>query len=126
MRQEEKKLTCRLCKFMHYGRCWQTKAKAAQNARHVARYRARVAMRSAGLTEFKPEGYTVRRENGKRGVLPDADNALAACKAYLDGCADAFGVNDRGWDIDTVERLHGDARRVSIIFFRENEEGGAA
>lgn len=22
MRQEEKKLTCRLCKFMHYGRCW--------------------------------------------------------------------------------------------------------
>lgn len=29
------------------------------------------------------------------GVGPDADNALASCKAYLDGCADALGVNDR-------------------------------
>lgn len=29
-----------------------------------------------------------------RGQMPDADNVLASCKAYLDGIADALGVND--------------------------------
>lgn len=30
-----------------------------------------------------------------KGPLPDADNCIAACKAMLDGIADALGVNDR-------------------------------
>jgi crossover junction endodeoxyribonuclease RusA len=29
------------------------------------------------------------------GPLPDRDNVLSACKAFLDGIADALGVNDR-------------------------------
>lgn len=31
--------------------------------------------------------------------LWDEDNTLAACKAYLDGIADALGVDDRGWHL---------------------------
>lgn len=30
-----------------------------------------------------------------RGPLPDADNASAAVKAYQDGIADAYGIDDR-------------------------------
>ncbi|ANC85446.1 hypothetical protein [Sphingomonas sp. NIC1] len=30
-----------------------------------------------------------------RGPLPDKDNASAAAKAYQDGIADAYGINDR-------------------------------
>lgn len=39
------------------------------------------------------------------GTGPDADNALASCKAYLDGCADALGVNDRVLDCAGIHRV---------------------
>ena len=39
------------------------------------------------------------------GTGPDADNALASCKAYLDGCADALGVNDRALDCAGIHRV---------------------
>lgn len=47
-----------------------------------------------------------------RGPLPDADNCVAACKAYFDGIADALGVNDRDFVFPPVE-------------FRERRKGGA-
>jgi crossover junction endodeoxyribonuclease RusA len=37
------------------------------------------------------------------GPAPDCDNITAACKAYLDGIADAMGVNDRNFAAPTVE-----------------------
>lgn len=37
-----------------------------------------------------------------KGPLPDKDNALAACKAYLDGIAEALGVNDNMFDPQPV------------------------
>jgi len=47
-----------------------------------------------------------------RGPLPDQDNCSAACKAYLDGIADAIGVNDRNFTAPIIrygERTkHGD------------------
>lgn len=39
------------------------------------------------------------------GTGPDADNALASCKAYLDGCCDALGVNDRVLDCSGIHRV---------------------
>lgn len=38
-----------------------------------------------------------------RGPLPDRDNCAAACKAYLDGIADALKVNDRRFAAPVVE-----------------------
>jgi crossover junction endodeoxyribonuclease RusA len=38
-----------------------------------------------------------------RGPLPDQDNCIAACKAYLDGIADAIGINDRDFTAPVVE-----------------------
>ena len=41
-----------------------------------------------------------------RGPLPDQDNCIAACKAYLDGIADAIGVNDKHFTAPVVEYAH--------------------
>jgi crossover junction endodeoxyribonuclease RusA len=44
------------------------------------------------------------RVHGKaRGPVPDADNVVAAAKAYLDGIAARMGVNDRNFAAPTVE-----------------------
>jgi hypothetical protein len=47
-----------------------------------------------------------------KGPLPDKDNALAACKAYLDGIAEALGINDSLFDPQPV---HFSGRRSSFI-----------
>jgi hypothetical protein len=38
-----------------------------------------------------------------RGPLPDEDNSSAAAKAYLDGIAEAIGVNDRHFSAPVIE-----------------------
>jgi crossover junction endodeoxyribonuclease RusA len=38
-----------------------------------------------------------------RGPIPDADNTSAACKAYLDGIADALGINDRTFTAPRIQ-----------------------
>jgi crossover junction endodeoxyribonuclease RusA len=38
-----------------------------------------------------------------RGPAPDRDSIISSVKAYLDGIADAMGVNDRNFDAPTVE-----------------------
>lgn len=40
-----------------------------------------------------------------KGVKRDADNCLASCKAYLDGCAEAWGANDRNWECAGIRRV---------------------
>ncbi len=37
-----------------------------------------------------------------RGPAPDRDNTIAAIKAYLDGIADALGVNDRTFPVPVI------------------------
>ena len=39
------------------------------------------------------------------GQKSDADNCLSSCKAYLDGCAAAWGCNDRDWECAGVRRV---------------------
>jgi len=38
-----------------------------------------------------------------RGPAPDRDGVVSSCKAFLDGIADALGVNDRNFVAPTVE-----------------------
>jgi crossover junction endodeoxyribonuclease RusA len=47
-----------------------------------------------------------------RGVAPDKDNALSACKSYLDGIADAMGVNDSLFDPQPVHMAERGARFI--------------
>lgn len=49
-----------------------------------------------------------------KGPLPDKDNCSAAAKAYLDGIADALGINDRHFEAPVVEF---DAARTSQFIF---------
>lgn len=75
---------------------WSAKAKAAKVARS---YACRVAA-VAGYDQRTFAGYDGRIHvwidfYAKTRNYPDHDNALSACKAYLDGIADALGVNDK-------------------------------
>jgi hypothetical protein len=42
---------------------------------------------------------------GKGRHFMDGDNALAACKAFLDGIADALGVDDKQWTYPPVRQF---------------------
>lgn len=75
---------------------WSLKAAAAKGARS---YACRVAT-VAGYDRHTFAGYDGRIHvwidfYAKTKNYPDHDNCLSACKAYLDGIADALGVNDK-------------------------------
>lgn len=75
---------------------WSAKAKAAK----VARKFGLIAAMEAGINAQTFAGYDGKLHvwidyYAKSRNYPDADNCLSASKAYLDGIADALGVNDR-------------------------------
>ncbi len=78
-------------------RChWSQRAKAAKKARSDAFYIAR----EAGMDVATFAGYDGKLHlwidyYAKTKNYPDADNCLSATKAFIDGIADALGVNDR-------------------------------
>ena len=82
---------------------WAAKAKETK----LHRAWAFAAMRACLPPSFKHDGdripirITVHPKG--RGVAPDKDNALAAAKAYLDGIADALGVDDSIFDPQPVK-----------------------
>jgi len=83
-------------------------AKAAQTKLHRAwGYQAMKA--ALGGVKYQPTGEAIPIRltvSGKsKGNLPDKDNCLAACKSYLDGMADALGVNDNLFDPQPVHFL---------------------
>lgn len=84
---------------------WAQKARAVKKARAVARMAMRSVMVQNGVTaaDVKLRGYKLTW--WYKGVCPDADNCLASCKAYLDGCCDALGVNDRVLDCSGIHRV---------------------
>lgn len=96
---------------------WAVKAVAAKKARSLALHTtlSRMCDRPAWYMRHKPHAYTLRWYYW-RGVAPDADNVLASCKAYLDGCCDAIIVNDRDLTCCGIERLKDKHTRIEIIF----------
>lgn len=101
---------------------WAAKARAVKKARFVAKVMMHEAL------AWHVEGPAVSGVRGIRyelkwfykGAVPDADNCLAACKAYLDGCCDALGVNDRELECHGIERVHDKEKAGQVeIFFME-------
>jgi len=88
---------------------WSAKQRAVREARGRARLLMLKARRDAEELCLLPEGWRPVRYDVTwfywGGTGPDADNALASCKAYLDGCADALGVNDRVLDCAGIHRV---------------------
>lgn len=85
---------------------------AKKKAKKDALDEARRVLEELGLTGYRAVEYElVWFYYGNR---TDADNCLASCKAYLDGCAEAFGGNDRDWDCAGVRRLK-DAQRAGTV-----------
>ena len=75
---------------------WATKARAVK----VARKYGHCVTLAAGLNSSTFKGYDGKLHlwidyYAKTRNYPDADNCLSASKAYLDGIADALGINDR-------------------------------
>ena len=101
---------------------WRPRARAEKEARGRARIVALAGMQRAGAQRgvFEPVRYRITWLY--KGTRPDQDNVVAACKAYLDGCADAFAVNDRAWTLEPVELVH-DKERAGwmVIAFSDGE-----
>ncbi len=79
---------------------WSTHAKRAKAARQDAYYATR-EQRAAPIEWRKdfeplPVKLTFCPPDGR---ARDTDNMLSSCKAYLDGIADAIGVDDSRWQL---------------------------
>lgn len=84
-------------------------AKAAQvkQARWDAWFAAVDALNQANWQTPQKARLTIIVKTNRPGPLPDPDNCLAACKAYIDGCTDA-GI----WANDTADHLEIQPPRV--------------
>lgn len=105
---------------------WAEKARKTK----AARFRAWLLVHNAvvdAVEPWYPTRYAVMWFF--KGVVPDADNCLAACKAYLDGAAVAFGVDDRAWECAGINRVHDKARAGELVLrfsAPAGEEGGVS
>ena len=79
---------------------WSAYRKHARNARTLAWGLTAEAL-GPKLRGFSTLGhldvYIEATPPMRRGPLPDEDNFKGACKHYLDGIADALGLNDRAF-----------------------------
>ena len=82
---------------------WAARARAVKRVREEARLVVLAVLRKDAV-RFVPRRYDVTWCYWA-GAGPDLDNVLASCKALLDGCADAFGVNDRELELGMVVRV---------------------
>ena len=118
--------------FPHPARALRPNGRAHRMAVAAARKQARrdayVLAMAAQVREcrecpgykFRPRSYELTWYYWR--ARPDKDNCLASVKAYLDGCADAFKVNDREWDCAGIHTTKDKAKDKSleITFNDEN------
>ena len=78
---------------------WAAKAREVKKHRQWAALAAKAASLRLGDSPI-PVAITVCPK--RHGPAPDADNCVAAAKAYLDGIAAALSVNDRHFAAPTV------------------------
>ena len=104
---------------------WAAKQRVVREARGRARLLMLKAKQDAEDMGLLPDGWKPDRYDLTwfywGGTGPDADNALASCKAYLDGCADALGVNDRVLTCVGIHRVkdRGQEGTVLLRFWRD-------
>ncbi len=96
-------------------------ARKKQKAKRTARTLAwALTLQCLGGRKFRPNRYLIRWFY-KYGEPPDDDNAVARCKAYLDGAASAMGINDVVLRLRGVERVK-DMKRwkeLELVFWYE-------
>ena len=80
-------------------RNYRWRAAEVKKARTMANWAARAAKIKLGDSPF-PVHIEVRPK--RYGPPPDVDACISAAKSYLDGIADALGVNDRHFAAPTV------------------------
>ena len=108
---------------------WTAKQRVVRESRGRARLLMLKQKREAERICLLPEGWSPSHYDVVwffwGGTGPDADNALASCKAYLDGCCDALGVNDRVLDCAGIHRVKDreQAGTVLIRFYKEESDG---
>ena len=100
------------------GRTRSVKWKAVETAKHK-RWAWLQTPVATGFTAPIPVNLTVYPE--AKGPFPDADNCVAACKAYLDGIALRLGINDRDFAAPTVAFGPREARIEITVGPRDGE-----
>lgn len=84
---------------------WRKLADAKQTAKNLAAFYLFAAKKRSDTSGVDHATYHIERGIPKGGRELDADNLTACCKAYLDGVAQALGVDDRHWQIGTVSQV---------------------
>lgn len=105
---------------------WTKRAKAVSAARSVAAQATRDAISDDGrqrIAEYEHIGYRIQIawEKGRSGMR-DEDNALASCKAIIDGIADALGIDDRRLHIRGISFDRQSRTGVTIVTLLEDAE----
>lgn len=92
-----------------------------EESRRVAFLRARAALNSCAQHNFSADEVDIVWYY--KGVKPDFDNVVACCKSIIDGCADAFGINDRTLELGRVRRVHALDERAGtlVLTFKKGE-----
>lgn len=101
---------------------WGAKSRAVKQHRGWAF----VAAKAAGVTKADPTARVsiaiiVQPKTANR---PDRDNCVASAKSYLDGIADALGVDDRNFDTPSItfaEPIKGGQMTVSLTIHQPGE-----
>ena len=57
-----------------------------------------------------------------KGMKPDVDNVVARLKPLIDGCAQAFGINDRELELGRVRRVHTLGKEAGTLMLHFNTE----
>lgn len=57
-----------------------------------------------------------------KGVKPDVDNVVARLKPLIDGCAMAFGINDRELELGRVRRVHTLGKQAGTLILHFDTE----
>ena len=107
--------------------CWPAKYAQVKRHRQQAYLTALEQVLHLGGRPRKPIGkvaYTIHFiPKTRRGR--DEDNLISSCKAYLDGIADAMGINDKNFTIRGVTQDSSTSRfrpRVQIYLNWEEED----
>lgn len=92
---------------------WAVRAREVKRARRIAKLKALAALKC----ERPADGAVVRYSIAWffKGAMPDADNCLASCKAYLDGVADALKVDDRVMECTGIKRVRDKFAAKTVI-----------
>lgn len=96
------------------------KVGAKMNTRNSAYMRALRALATVPQRNFPAKEFSVTWYY--KGICPDIDNVVARLKPLLDGCAMAFGINDRELELGRVRRVHTLDKRAGTLVLHFDTE----